>query len=109
MATGSQASSFLQQGSSWWALADELEGTVVVHSDDNRNRHAVELSSLVVELLNELTEVHTETTQRGTDRRSRSGLTAGDLKLRLTYLFPCHFAVSRAAVCLDGVPQPNAM
>src|SRR4051812_33476992 len=82
--------SLLQQHRRWRTLRDELERTVAINRDHDRNHHSAGFLRPLVELLNELTKVNTVLTKRSADRRSRGSLPARNLKLRAAYKLLCH-------------------
>ncbi len=73
----------LQQNSRWRTFDDEVKRSVIVDRNHNRHSGASHVLRFVVELLDELPDVHTVWTKCGTNRRSRSCLAANNLNFNL--------------------------
>src|SRR5262249_16041681 len=67
---------------SWRRLQNERKATIGVDRDENRKDHSVRfLLGLGVELFAEIHNVQAMRTERGADRRRRSGFARGQLQL----------------------------
>ena len=88
----SRPSFFLIRTAAGRGLEDEAEAAVGVDGDHHREDGALLHGGhgLRVELLHEFHDVHAVLTERGTDRRGRSGVAGGQLQLDITSDFLGH-------------------
>ena len=76
-----EAAGLLDQNGGRRRLADEREGTILIHGDDDRDHETDLLGGAVVKFLAESGDVYAMLTERRADRRRGGGFAGVDLQL----------------------------